>query len=177
MLYQLSSRLNNSRVVLARLEIETAHQLAEYKLEHKEEVRTQLTPSSLPPKQQAAVMLSAAYHVGPIMSALSNPQLLSQIEAEIRKAHQDRRNSQWMKVGYALPLPLPFSDPLTARSPRSWIVLPINILPHMNLPSYCSAAGVIGGVAIGLTGGLAAPLVAAGVGAIFGTGQVGTSTL
>ncbi|EDQ88124.1 uncharacterized protein MONBRDRAFT_9431 [Monosiga brevicollis MX1] len=31
-------------------------------------------------------------------------------------------------------------------------------------------AGVIGGVAIGLTGGLAAPLVAAGMGAVFGTG-------
>lgn len=29
---------------------------------------------------------------------------------------------------------------------------------------------MIGGVAIGLTGGLAAPLVAAGVGAVFGTG-------
>lgn len=43
MLYQLSSRLNNSRVVLARLEIETAHQLAEYKLEHKEEVRRRLS--------------------------------------------------------------------------------------------------------------------------------------
>lgn len=39
MLYQLSSRLNNSRVVLARLEIETAHKLAAYKVEHKEEVR------------------------------------------------------------------------------------------------------------------------------------------